>query len=484
MLPDPVENRQKNSKFKSKPYTMKKFFFALALLVFAFGVRAEVILPSIFSNNMVLQQNAEVTIWGWGKPGEKIRITCSWDATKEHSLTVNSQSAWSMAIRTPAAGGPYKVTVQGYNKIEIDDVLIGEVWLGSGQSNMEWTPAMKIDHAEEERAKANFPEIRFFHVSAIASTSPQHHVVGKWVKCTPETMNNFSALLYFFGKEIHEKVKVPVGLINASWGGTPVEIWMPEYSVTGDRLIRENAALLKPVPWGPHEPGRAFNAMIYPLIPFRVKGVLWYQGEANTGNPNHYARTLSTLISTWRSLWGYDFPFYYAQIAPWAGYGADNVSGAIVRDQQRKVLDLVDHTGMVVLSDIGDLQDIHPRNKRDAGKRLSAWALYHDYNLKDIPFSGPLYKGYEIKKDKLIVFFNHAEDLVVKNGSLREFEIMDANGKWIQYLPKVSGSTLEIDMKTAGKVQGVRFGYRNDSNPNLFNEAGLPASCFEVMLNR
>lgn len=464
---------------------MKKLFFPLFLLVFTASLHAEVILPAIFSDNMVLQQNADVTLWGWGKPGEKIKVTCSWAETTDYSLTVNNQSAWSIVIRTPNAGSTHKLTVQGYNRIEINDVLIGEVWLGSGQSNMEWTPAMKINNAEEEISKANFPEIRFFNVGISASSSPQQHLSGRWVKCTPETMKYFSALLYFFGRELHEKVKVPVGLINASWGGTPAEIWMPEYSITGDKFLRENAALLKPVPWGPHEPGRAFNNMIHPLIPFRIKGALWYQGEANAANPNYYARTLTTLISSWRSLWGYDFPFYYAQIAPWTGYGTDNVSGAIVRDQQRKVMEMTHQTGMVVLSDIGDLQDIHPRNKQDAAKRLAAWALYHDYGMKDIVYSGPLYKSYETKKDKLILQFNYAEGgLVAKDGDLKEFEIKDSRGAWKQYVPKINGATVEIDLKSAGEVKGIRFGYRNDSNPNLFNKAGLPASCFEVLIDQ
>lgn len=464
---------------------MKKVLVSLFLLVLNTPLHAEIILPAIFSDNMVLQQNADVTLWGWGKPGEKVKVICSWAETTEYSLTVNSQSAWSIIIRTPNAGGPHKLTVQGYNKIEINDVLIGEVWLGSGQSNMEWTPAMKIDNAEEEVAKANFPEIRFFNVGISASASPQQYLIGRWVKCTPETMNHFSALLYFFGRELHEKVKVPVGLINSSWGGTPVEIWMPDYSITGDRFLKENAALLKPVPWGPHEPGRAFNTMIHPLIPFRIKGALWYQGEANTANPNYYARTLTTLISAWRSLWGYDFPFYYAQIAPWAGYGKDNVSGAIVRDQQRKVMEMTNQTGMVVLSDIGDLQDIHPRNKKDAAKRLAAWALYHDYGMKDIVFSGPIYKSYEIKKDKLILQFNYADGgLILKEGDLKEFEIRDSSGAWKQYIPKINGSVIEVDLKSVDAVKAVRFGYRNDSNPNLFNKAGLPASCFEAEIDQ
>lgn len=461
---------------------MKKLIPLLLFFLYGTSAKPDVILPAIFSDHMVLQQNAGVTIWGWAKPNEKIKITGSWDNTKEYTVTVNNQSAWNLVIQTPAAGGPYQLKIQGYNTIEISDVLIGEVWLGSGQSNMEWTTRSKIDNGEEERAKANYHEIRFFTVKISTALTPQQHVAGQWVKCTPETMYDFSALMYFFGKEVHEKVKVPVGLINSSWGGTPIEIWMPEYSITGDRLLKENVKLLKPEPWGPQEPGRAFNSMINPLIPFKVKGVLWYQGETNTNNPNHYARSLNTLINTWRALWGYDFPFYYVQIAPWAGYGTDNVSGAIVRDQQRKVLATTASTGMVVVSDIGDLKDIHPKNKIDVGKRLAALALHQDYGLTSIPYSGPLYKSYEFKKDKVVISFDHAEGgLVAKDGELREFEVLDDSGKWTPASAKINGVNVELDTKSVKSLKGVRFAYRNDSNPNLFNKAGLPASCFEVV---
>lgn len=459
---------------------MFRIISVITFIISIGSAHANVILPEIFGDHMVLQQKSRVTVWGWAKAGEKVKIIPGWDSGRDYSITVDTRSTWSIEIETPAAGGPYDITVKGYNTIRITDVLIGEVWLGSGQSNMEWTTASKIDHGEEERGKANYPSIRFFTVQQWASPTPQQHLKGKWEVCTPETMNHFSALMYFFGREIHQKMNVPVGLICSAWGGTPVEIWMSEDVVTGNKLIRESAALLKPVPWGPIEPGRTFNTMIFPLAPFRIAGALWYQGEANVINGNQYARSLAALITSWRALWGYDFPFYFAQIAPWAGYGSDNVSGAVVRDQQRQVLDLLPKTGMVVLSDIGDLQDIHPKNKRDVGKRLAAWALNKDYGYRDISFSGPLLKSWEIRKGKAIVHFEYADGgLVVREGELREFEVLDGSGKWSSVAAKVNGSVVEIDLKPIKEIKGIRFGYRNDSNPNLFNKAGLPASCFE-----
>ncbi len=460
----------------------KILIFALGLLV-TLHSRANVTLPAIFSDHMVLQQNTSVTIWGWAKPGEVVRIIPGWDHDQEYSVKVNSQSTWSLDLKTPSAGGPYGLLVKGYNTLEIKDILVGEVWLGSGQSNMEWSASMGIDSRDEEIAAADYPEIRFFTVSISTAATPQQQLQGSWVKCTPESMSGFSALMYFFGRELHRELKIPVGLINSSWGGTPIEIWMPESRITGDRVLDEGAKLLKPVPWGPVEPARAYNAMIHPLIPFCVKGALWYQGEANVDFPGSYARALGTLIDAWRAAWGIDFSFYYAQIAPWAGYGTDNVNGAILRDQQRLALQMTSHTGMVVLSDIGNLKNIHPGNKQDAGKRLAGWALHHDYGMEEVPFSGPLIKSFAVEGGRAILQFDHADEgLIARDGELREFEILDENGAWTAAAATIHGRAVEVALP-AGNVKGVRFAYRNDSSPNLFNTAGLPASCFEVLFH-
>ena len=460
----------------------KIFFFILAAVFIHINATANITLPAIFSDHMVLQQNSSVTIWGWGKPNEEINITGSWDPDRVYSIKVGNQSSWKVDITTPAAGGPYQLSIKGYNAIEIQDVLIGEVWLGSGQSNMEWSTQSGIISGEVEKAKANFPEIRFFTVNTITAWSPQQMVEGEWVKCTPETMFPFSAVLYFFGKELYQKLKVPVGLINSSWGGTPIEVWIPEADIRGDRLLNENAAKLKPIPWGPHEPGRTYNAMINPLIPYRIKGALWYQGEGNTANPHFYARAMKTLIESWRSAWGDNFSFYYVQIAPFAGYGTDNVNGAIIRDQQRIALDMTDKTGMAVITDIGDLEDIHPKNKIDVGKRLAAWAFHEDYGIQDISYSGPLYHSYEWIKDKLTVHFEHADGgLEAQNGQLNEFEILNENGDWVSVPASIHGMTVEINMKDVKSPKGIRYAYHNDSIPHLFNKAGLPASTFEIL---
>lgn len=453
--------------------------FALILLMASLGIRAHVTIPDIFSDHMVLQQKSTVTLWGWGKPFESITISPGWDPDTTYALTVANHSVWSMEIETPEAGGPYQLVIQGFNTIEINDVLIGEVWLGSGQSNMEWSASSGIDNQQEEIPAADHPEIRFFQVNTTTAPHPQQLVEGHWVVCTPETMPSFSAVLYYFGRELYRELEVPVGLISSAWGGTPVEIWMPEAAVTGDRLLAMNSGFLMPVPWGPITPGVAYNAMIHPLIPFRIKGALWYQGEANVDFPHRYARALSTMIGSWRSAWGYTFPFYYVQIAPWSGYGTDNVKGAVLRDQQRLVMQRTQQTGMVVVSDIGDLKDIHPKNKLDVGKRLAAWALHNDYGFSELPFSGPLPKSVDVGPEGVKIQFDHTKGgLVAQWGVLKEFELLDPSGNWISADARIEENSVEVTGSLA-EPKGVRYGYRNDSQPTLFNGAGLPASCFE-----
>lgn len=458
---------------------LRRYLSIAFIIPVSMAIHAHVTVPAIFSDHMVLQQETKVTFWGWAKPGETVYITASWDPDRTYSHRVENHSAWSIDVETPGAGGPYKVEIKGYNTIEISDVLIGEVWLGSGQSNMEWSASMGINNQQEEITSADYPGIRFFQVHTSTASHPQQLVDGHWVVCSPESMPGFSAVLYFFGRELHSEMKVPVGLISAAWGGTPVEIWMPEEATRGDRLLEMNASLLEPIPWGPVEPGVAYNSMIHPLIPYRISGALWYQGEANVGFPHRYARALGTLIGSWRAAWGYEFPFYYAQIAPWSGYGSDNVRSAILRDQQRLVMERVPGTGMVVTSDIGDLKDIHPRNKQDVGKRLAAWALHRDYGFSGKAYSGPLPASVEFGPDGITLRFDHAESgLVAGEEGLREFEILGPEGVWMEANARVEGNTVKVEAPVVDPA-GIRYGFLNDSQPSLFNGDGLPASCFE-----
>jgi sialate O-acetylesterase len=434
-------------------------------------------LPAIFSDHMVLQRNAEITIWGWGNPDEEITITGSWDQ-KAVKTKASNLAQWQIKLNTPKAGGPYTLKIQGYNTVNISDILMGEVWLCSGQSNMEWTTRAGIDNGPQEIPKANYPAIRFFKVPKKTADGPQLNTEGQWVVCTPQTMPDFSAIGYFFGQRLHENLKVPVGLINSSWGGTPAEVWVNPKTVIDNQVLASAAAKLTDVPYGPVKPGKAYHAMIAPLIPFRLAGALWYQGESNITSPQTYAQLLPALIQNWRTEWGNEFPFYFVQIAPY-NYG-ENTNGALLRDAQRQTL-AVPKTGMVVISDIGNIKDIHPRNKIPVGQRLANWALHNTYGKKDIIYSGPLYKSMKTEGNRIKLYFEHAgPGLVVKGKELTDFEIAGTDQQFVKAKAKIVGQTVVVQASSVKNPVAVRFGWTNTAEPNLFNKAGLPASSFRT----
>ncbi|GAB2545130.1 sialate O-acetylesterase [Rufibacter soli] len=436
-----------------------------------------VTLPAIIGPHMVLQRNSEVTIWGWGKTGEEITVTGSWD-NQPVKTKADNQAKWEVKLQTSAAAGPHTLTVKGYNTLVLEDVLLGEVWLCSGQSNMEWSASAGIDNAEQHLAQANYPSIRFFQVAHRTADTPQLDLQGQWVVCTPETMKYFSAVGYFFGREIHQKRQVPVGLINSSWGGTPAEVWLSSQVIAANPVLAQSAANRKEVPWGPVQPGKAYHAMIAPLIPFRLAGALWYQGESNTDAPEVYAQLLPALIQNWRTQWQQDFPFYYVQIAPYKYGGAEEWPR--LAEAQLNTLS-VPHTGMAVISDVGNIDDIHPRNKLDVGKRLAALALNQTYGQKDVPFSGPIFREMKPEGNKLRLSFDHADQgLVVKGKSLTHFEIAGEDQKFVPATAKVDGRIIVVSAKEVKKPVAVRYAWSNSANPNLFNKAGLPAASFRT----
>ncbi len=458
---------------------MKKIFqrFTTALFIALFStgfISANVSLPEIFGSNMVLQQKSEVTFWGWAKTGEKVTITAPFlDAAL--STTANTQGEWKIIVKTPAAGGPFDIHIKGYNEIVLNNVMTGEVWLCSGQSNMEWSASSGIDNQEEEIKNANYPDIRLFTVSSATAACPQQHFTGTWTKCSPETMKTFSAIGYFFARKLYQELGVPVGVINSSWGGTPAESWMPAHVINDDPFLKEAAARQVPVPWGPVEPARLYNAMIHPMIPFRIAGVLWYQGEANTINAYAYKELLENLIKSWREDWDYEFPFYYAQIAPYT-YG-NNFNGVMVRDAERRALE-TPNTGMAVLSDICDTANIHPRDKQDAAIRLAYIALNNHYGMKQFEGEGPVYKDMVIDKNKATISFYNSEGLHSTGKRPDWFEIAGADMVFHPAEAKIEGEKVVVQSKKVKDPVAVRFAWSNTATPNLFNGANLPASCF------
>lgn len=451
---------------------------SLVLMLFYFlpiTTYSNVSLPAIFGKHMVMQQNSAVKLWGWGKPMEKIKVTMSWCNDVLYTVTSNN-AKWSVIVKTPKAGGPYSIQIEGYNSVVIDDILIGEVWLLSGQSNMEWKTSFGISKVGEEVENATDNEIRFFSVTLKTSPTKCVDVSGQWMKCTPESMNDFSAIGYFFGKELNNQLKIPVGLISSNWGGTPIETWIPEQEILASNELTESAQKVPYFPWAPNMPGYVYNAMIAPIMPFPLKGVLWYQGEANVDNSATYTQSLETLVRSWRGGFKTDFAFYYAQIAPFTHYAKD--AGVKVREAQRRALKSISNSGMVVMSDIGDTLDIHPRNKIDAGKRFAHLALNKTYKLNEFPASGPLFTSFTVKGSEVEVIFDYADGLYCDNADLKHFELAGEDGVWFFAQAYIKNDKVIVKSKKVRHPVNVRFAWGNSATPKLFNKDDLPASCF------
>ncbi|MWB95973.1 sialate O-acetylesterase [Flavobacterium sp. GA093] len=456
---------------------MKNNIFKFVFFLMISGtMMANVTLPNIFGDNMVLQRNAEVKIWGWANPKEEIKLIASWN-NQEYKVTANNQAQWELHIKTPEAGGPYMISIKGYNEVALKNILIGEVWVCSGQSNMEMSASWGIENGEEEMKNAKSPNIRFFLVPKLTATTPQNNLLGNWTESTPETMKNFSAVGYFFAKRLREDLKnVPIGLISSNWGGTPAEIWMPEEVVQNDPEVLAAAKKLNEQEYGPRQPGRAYNAMIYPFVGFKIAGTLWYQGESNVGSLV-YDKTLSALITSWRKAWQDDFPFYYVQIAPYKT-GTNNFSNVIVRNSQRKVLKEVNNTGMVVISDVSDTIDIHPKDKKSVGIRLANLALANTYKSNSTVASGPLFSHFKVEKNKVIVSFDNADGLYFKDKKSDQFEVAGADGIFHIAEAVIKKDQVILISKKVENPLKVRFAWGNTVQSDLFNKVNLPASCF------
>ena len=462
-----------------KKNILRNFVLLTLVLTVAFQSQAKVRLPSVFSSNMVLQQNKEVVIWGWASPAEKVKITGSWN-NQSVETTTSRGAKWKALIQTPSAGGPFTITIEGQSTIMLENVLIGEVWVCSGQSNMESsaTHGYSFNNAKEEIANSDYPNIRLFHVEKATSDSRQEDLTGTWTVCRPETMKTFSGVAYFFGRELNQKLDVPIGLIHSSWGGTAAEVWTDKEVINADPELLVNSSNLPVYDQWPRKSGTVFNAMIAPIIPFAIAGVIWYQGETNTVAPIGYRKLFPAMIQDWREKWKQDFPFYYVQIAPYK-YDKPYV-GVLLREAQLKSM-FVPNTGMVVISDIGDIEDIHPTNKQDVGYRLAQWALAKNYDRSDIVYSGPIYKEMKKEGKKIRLYFDFAETgLLAKGGELTHFEIAGEDRQFVPAKAKISGSIVEVSNKKIKEPIAVRFAWDNIAEPNLFNTEKLPASAFRT----
>lgn len=458
-----------------------KVTFALICSLFLqLTVSAQIQLPNIVSNDMVLQRNAVFKLGGKADKFTKLSVIATWNK-KKFTCTSDENGSWKVAIPTGKAGGPYTLTVSdGKSTIVRKNIMLGEVWICSGQSNMEWNVARGIDNGEQEAATANYPNIRMLYIPKAESGGALNDANAQWKTCTPEVMREFSAVGYFFGRKLHKELNVPIGLINCNWGGTNIEAWMSaeKKSVVKDTLAWKafqtfNKDLSKPS-------SVLYNAMLYPLHIFPVAGALWYQGESNTSNSQFYKTYMQWMVEDWRKLFGDDMPFYYAQIAPYKY--KKPYEGALIQEQQRFAMNAIKNLGMIVTADIaGDVSDIHPKNKLDIGERLARWALAKTYKKPNVFTSGPLYKSKKIEGNTIRIQFDYTADGLQINGdSIANLWIAGNDGKFMKALAKIEGKEVLVSNPKIENPVAVRMAFANDATVNLFNNEGLPASPFRT----
>lgn len=483
-----------------------KLIYSFLIALFAFlGANANVTMPGIFGNDMVLQRNKPIPVWGWAKANETIVVSLN---TQKKTVKADRKGNWMVKLSPENAGGPFSLTIQANNTITFSNVLIGEVWICSGQSNMEW-PLSASNNANQEISNANYPQIRHITVTKAVSSMPQKDIKGgSWEVAEPRNAGKFSAVAYFFARKLYQELKVPIGLINTSWGGTHIETWTSREAFQGseefksmiasmpslnmDSLARiKSATLAKDISaltLGPNEyPSLLYNAMLYPLIPFAIQGAIWYQGESNAGRAWQYRQAFPLMINDWRKQWKQgDFPFYFVQLASFdAGGSSDKQSGyrwAELREAQTLTLSLP-NTGMAVTSDVGEVKDIHPRNKQDVGLRLALAALSGTYK-KNTVGSGPMYQSMKTEGNKVTISFtNIGSGLMTKDkyGYLKGFEISGADQKYCYAKAYLQGNKVIVYADDVTAPIAVRFGWFDDlSDNNLYNTEGLPTVPFRT----
>lgn len=473
---------------------MKKIISFAAILLLGMNLlSAKVILPDILSDGMVLQRNSQTSLWGKAKPGTKIRIRTSWN--KLHYKAIADQNgAWMVKVQTPEAGGPYSIEFNDGDKVTINDVLIGEVWLCSGQSNMEMPMKGFMNQPIEGAtdiiisAKESTP-IRICNIQKKTSIAPVEECHGKWKTNIPEHVANSSATAYLFAKKIHEVTGLPIGIINSSWGGTPIQAWMNKETISKSfPEIGINCLKTGKLPKNRPQnyPTSLFNGMISPLVPYDIKGIIWYQGEANRWKPEQYRRLEKEYVGMMRKLWQKeDLPFYYVQIAPYRYDDPDGMEAAALREAQLQNLDDIKHSGMVVTMDIGDATCIHPAKKIEVGNRLAYMALVNDYGYKGIDPNAPRYQSWKVEDGKIIVKFKVGKDGLAPLGrTLKGFEVAGEDKVFYPATGKIrreeQGSLVEVTCAEVEHPVAVRYCFKNVEEGTLFNNYGIPASPFRT----
>lgn len=471
---------------------MTVFALSVSLAAAVHPCLGDVRLPHIFGNQMVLQRDQPLPFWGTADPGEKVTVSAG---KNQSSATADEHGKWHLELPALAAGKPVEVKVSGKNTITLHDVLIGEVWVCSGQSNMQMS-VQSAANAKKEIAASTHLHIRLFTVPMLAAEQPVDDVKAYWSECTPYSVPSFSAVAYYFGRSLQEQLGVPIGLIDTSWGGTRIEPWTPP---VGFRAVPAVASILTDmehgqVPRRPSKSGkqnkalptnqiptRLYNGMIHPLVPFAIRGAIWYQGESNMTDGMLYFDKMKALILGWRSVWNNsNLPFYYVQLAPFRYGTADPTGLPRLWEAQTAALSIPD-TGMAVTIDIGNPTDIHPKDKQDVGKRLALWALAKNYG-KQIVYSGPLYKSMSVDGSRIRVKFDQVGGgLAARDGKpLTWFTVAGDDRKFVDADATIDGDSIVVSSTKVGKPAAVRFAWNQVADPNLTNIEGLPASAFRT----
>jgi len=500
------------------------------LAIMALGASAEVKLPHIFSSNMVLQRGVELPVWGWASPGEDVTVTL--DGVAPAQTKADAAGNWRVVLPAQQPGRTRTLTVKGTNEVLLDNILVGDVWLASGQSNMQWTVNASVN-AADEIANSSHPNLRHIAVPRIPQSVPVNDFQGEWQVSGPEVVANWTAAGYFFGRELMQQLDIPIGILHSSWGGTRIEPWTPpegfagvpelselykqvQLALPGTELYKARLneyltaldawtakarqalntnELLEPSPAYPQEllppaskaspqqqPTTLYNGMIYPVLPFPIKGAIWYQGESNHAEGMLYAYKTKALVEGWRKVWNNpDLPYYFVQIAPYQ-YGQENPTVlAEFWEAQAAIPDLVPNTGMAVINDIGMLNDIHPKNKQEVGRRLALLALRDTYG-KDIVAEGPQPKELKLEGKQLRVTFETGDGgLATRDGQApSHFEIIGAGTGWVAAKASIDGESVVLTADGVDEPLAMRYAWHKLAEPNLTNKAGLPTSAFRM----
>lgn len=461
---------------------MRTLFISFLLLI---GVSASgqlpLRLPSILSDHAVLQQNAKVKVWGWGPGSMKVAIVCSWNKPDTVFAAIGADCDWETTINTPAAGGSHSIEfVCEKQKITIEDIVLGEVWLCSGQSNMEYNMKWGVADAGDALQNCKNNEIRFFKVGQSYDKYPQTNCTGKWEVCDENSISTFSAVGYFFGRRLNDQLKVPVGLIGSYWGGTCIQAWMPAEAFRTNQELQKMTENIESYGWAPKGATILYNAMIHPLTRYRIAGTIWYQGEANVASESsQYSKLFTGFVEGWRSAFQNNFPVYYVQIAPWNGY--EGVKGAYLREQQESALKLPG-TGMISVADlVDDVANIHPNKKRSVGERLSSLALKEQYGKKELQPYSPHFDRMTIRGNKAFVTVISLAKLSSNGQKISNFQLSGADQKFYpaSAILKKDGS-IQVTSPNVKNPVAVRYCFTNEATPNLFDSNNLPLLPFRT----